>query len=704
MFCTKCGTQLPDDARFCSGCGAPIAPKAATPAPEPIKPIESVEPTPIQPETTTEYVPEPQPQPQPDVNETPTFENPQFNAAPDFSEFNQQPAPKKKKKAGLIIGIISAALVVLLLAAAALFLFVFREEENLAIIDAYVDSSGNAYICYENGKAVKISGDVEYAAMTPDRSKIVVAEKEGQLYWTDAKKSEKHKIADLDKDVSVGFGDDFTPLTDRFLVYELVTENEKSEFFRYEFKTGKNVAVISATVENYAQVSAVGSDAAAYGADEDVAFAVAEDGAIKLLVPDSNKFKDIASYGKNDKVELLGVSTAGELVAWTKASGGKYSVVVYRDAKEEVVFSGDATASEITHDNYEEYLAEYLSETFDSIKYESLAAYGEAIGTKWGTEMALAGEYDFEKYCIKKLTEYFKSRAEAPTFNMNVSPKGDTFVILGNKMSFYSDGGETVKVTLPEEISSSYDIYTTNSLPLYRDKNAGKAYGYYVKVKDTAATESGEPLYSLYLISFKDGERSKLVSKIRSAQLVEEYVIYTDKNDATYIAEVDFKKGELDETQRIGNEIFAVTFAEGCSDYLYYLKKTSSSEKDTYDLHVYDLSDEDSEKIASDVSASISVSTDGKKVYYFTDVSNDADSYVSYGTLKVYDVKDEESNTVSGDVVIGTLESNLQSRNIDARSIWFAKYQSGSAESYTFDVCYFDGKKSSRVIKGLEIS
>ena len=164
------------------------------------------------------------------------------------------------------------------------------------------------------------------------------------------------------------------------------------------------------------------------------------------------------------------------------------------------------------------------------------------------------------------------------------------------------------------------------------------------------------------------------------------------------------KKGELDETQRIGNEIFAVTFAEGCSDYLYYLKKTSSSEKDTYDLHVYDLSDEDSEKIASDVSASISVSTDGKKVYYFTDVSNDADSYVSYGTLKVYDVKDEESNTVSGDVVIGTLESNLQSRNIDARSIWFAKYQSGSAESYTFDVCYFDGKKSSRVIKGLEIS
>lgn len=35
MFCTQCGTKLPDDARFCTGCGAPVAPKAATQAPAP---------------------------------------------------------------------------------------------------------------------------------------------------------------------------------------------------------------------------------------------------------------------------------------------------------------------------------------------------------------------------------------------------------------------------------------------------------------------------------------------------------------------------------------------------------------------------------------------------------------------------------------------------------------------------------------------
>ena len=35
MFCTQCGTKLPDDARFCTGCGAPVAPKAAAQVPAP---------------------------------------------------------------------------------------------------------------------------------------------------------------------------------------------------------------------------------------------------------------------------------------------------------------------------------------------------------------------------------------------------------------------------------------------------------------------------------------------------------------------------------------------------------------------------------------------------------------------------------------------------------------------------------------------
>lgn len=47
MFCTQCGTKLPDDARFCTGCGAPVTPKAATQAPTPAE-TQAAEPAPAE--------------------------------------------------------------------------------------------------------------------------------------------------------------------------------------------------------------------------------------------------------------------------------------------------------------------------------------------------------------------------------------------------------------------------------------------------------------------------------------------------------------------------------------------------------------------------------------------------------------------------------------------------------------------------------
>lgn len=47
MFCTQCGTKLPDDARFCTNCGASVAPKAATQAPAPTE-TRAAEPAPAE--------------------------------------------------------------------------------------------------------------------------------------------------------------------------------------------------------------------------------------------------------------------------------------------------------------------------------------------------------------------------------------------------------------------------------------------------------------------------------------------------------------------------------------------------------------------------------------------------------------------------------------------------------------------------------
>lgn len=47
MFCTQCGTKLPDDARFCTNCGASVAPKTATQAPAPAE-ARAAEPAPAE--------------------------------------------------------------------------------------------------------------------------------------------------------------------------------------------------------------------------------------------------------------------------------------------------------------------------------------------------------------------------------------------------------------------------------------------------------------------------------------------------------------------------------------------------------------------------------------------------------------------------------------------------------------------------------
>lgn len=44
MFCTKCGTNLPDDAAFCTSCGTPIKTAAPAQAATPVAPAQEVPP------------------------------------------------------------------------------------------------------------------------------------------------------------------------------------------------------------------------------------------------------------------------------------------------------------------------------------------------------------------------------------------------------------------------------------------------------------------------------------------------------------------------------------------------------------------------------------------------------------------------------------------------------------------------------------
>ena len=130
MFCSNCGTQIPDGAMFCPGCGsstgAPVQPAPvpaqpvqqvaqSAPAPQPVQQVAQSAPAPQPVQQVVQPTPAPQPVPVQPVQPAPV----------------PQPAPvkskKKKGKTGLIIAIISL-LVIAGGVLAFLFLYLFPKK------------------------------------------------------------------------------------------------------------------------------------------------------------------------------------------------------------------------------------------------------------------------------------------------------------------------------------------------------------------------------------------------------------------------------------------------------------------------------------------------------------------------------------------------------------------------------------------------
>lgn len=692
MFCKYCGTQLSDNARFCSACGKSLIEVEESP-----KVIVEAEESPVAEEI--EHT----------VMEEATEE--EISKAVESEITAQEPSEPKKKKGKIIVPIIIAALILAIGAVACFFLFLKPDKQQPEYIYAYVDNDGNAYVCYDNGKKLKIGSGIEEAIMTPDCKKIVVVEEEGRIYWTDARLSEKHVIFKANEDTKLEVDAEVEELTNKFVLidygeYNEDTDYEAEKYYRYEFASKKNLLMFEWSEKNGKETGPDSCDMNYPEISEDLHVAYAQDNEIRLLAADSNKAVKIADYAKDIDISIIGVSNDGKTVAWKEVNNGKYYLKVWIDGNQKTVIEEKGEQKKITEDNLDEKFEQYISETYNSSKYDTEEDYQTAILTEWITDIFEfygedASEDEINEYVIKKLEKYFVNDVTVPSFSMSGGVDGIS-IINGGKYSVYIKDGKIKTVKFDNEVNG-YNVYTSNGIILERDEKASSAQGYYVNV-NSSKDEDG---YNLYYVDFKNGEKTKLLSKVESFRVNEDIIIYTDENSSLKIGFVDLKKGDLKDSVKVASDIYSSKMAQGNTRYLYYTKERTDNEESKYDLYVYDIKEEESKKIESNVASGVRVSVDGNSIYYFKDITSDKDSYYYYGELYVYNAKKDEAQKISSDVGIYSLTSNLNTGYIDPDSFFFDKYKgnheaSKDNKNEVIDVCYYGGKEIEVLLKDFE--
>ncbi|WP_139263760.1 hypothetical protein WAA20_12320 [Butyrivibrio fibrisolvens] len=268
-------------------------------------------------------------------------------------------------------------------------------------------------------------------------------------------------------------------------------------------------------------------------------------------------------------------------------------------------------------------------------------------------------------------------------------PTGADYLFLINS------GNEPVKIQLSGGLVSD-DFYTSNGILVH--DTSDKIDGLYCVVNDN----NGKSI--CYITD--DGEHEEVVSGVNQFATYEGYLYYTDDNDNLRQAKLD--KAELKDEEKIAGDV-GIMHDDCINGYVYYAKDVSRNDKNG-NLYVYKNSSEP-QKIASDVSLSFyvngdgdikgSLSTDGKTIYYYKNISSIDDTY-NCGSLCKYTYGDEDSITISDDVMLNYERSSCFMRYIKNDLIIYLKYDSVENGVFYMDWYFYDGKDSERMAKRLK--
>ena len=109
-------------------------------------------------------------------------------------------------------------------------------------------------------------------------------------------------------------------------------------------------------------------------------------------------------------------------------------------------------------------------------------------------------------------------------------------------------------------------VGSTNGGEISKDTKLASAKGFYVLTENTKDSYA-----SLYFVSFKDGETTKILSKCYGAMFGEDnFIIYSDSKGTVKCGYVDLKDAEIDDERSLGKELSNIKFAQASTKYIYY--------------------------------------------------------------------------------------------------------------------------------------
>lgn len=321
----------------------------------------------------------------------------------------------------------------------------------------------------------------------------------------------------------------------------------------------------------------------------------------------------------------------------------------------------------------------YVSDDGKTVYWDDNKDYEETIFVFDNGEKSKVGTFETSSKYTSTYVTYNESKKFAVVTNYN-----------SDMLFIVTTTGEPLKIKLGNELASS-TVYTISGL---LEKDSSSEYkGIYVSIE-------GSDGNNLYFIDAK-GEREKVLSKIGTYAIYENYLYYVDEDNNLKIAKLN--AATLSDEEKVTGDVEIVnsTIING---YLFFAKDYNSKDE-TGILYAYKKGSEPV-KVTSDVTCwmygswgyiSGGISTDGKTLYFYKDSSDINDTYSEYAVLYKFTYGDSEPTKIASDVVEGTLSSGYVSGLINNNSFTYFKYSSVKDKNIIGDWYYYNGTDSSKM-------